>query len=335
MRKNASNLLLALGIALTGGMFAQAGVVFGTGVNQFTIDFVEIGNPGNADDTTGIPNPAGRVDYVYQIGKYEVSEDMITKYNAEFGTANGLAITLANMSGDGGNGADKPATGVSWNEAARFVNWLNTSQGYQAAYKFTTSGVNDNIVLWTIADLGFDSANPFRNSLAQYFLPSYDEWFKAAYYDPTANGGTGGYWDFPTGSDAAPTAVASGTNSGTAVYGQPNTQGPAIITQAGGLSPYGVMGLGGNVFEWEESALDLVNSESGEVLGVRGGSWSVNSSSLSSSMRDGRYPSFESISVGFRVASRSSPEVVPEPASMALWGSLGLMGLLGYRRARN
>jgi formylglycine-generating enzyme required for sulfatase activity len=108
------------------------------------MDFVTIGNPGNVADTTGSPNPAGRVDYVYNIGKYEVSRDMITKANA----AGGLVITLNDMSRYGGNGVNRPATGVSWNEAARFVNWLNTSQGYQAAYNFTTSGANANITLW-------------------------------------------------------------------------------------------------------------------------------------------------------------------------------------------
>ena len=54
-------------------------VTFGSGSNQFTMDFVTIGNPGNAADTAGNPNPAGRVDYTYDIGKYTVSENMIDK----------------------------------------------------------------------------------------------------------------------------------------------------------------------------------------------------------------------------------------------------------------
>jgi hypothetical protein len=91
-------------------------VTFGSGVNQFAMDFVTIGNPGNAADTTGSPNPAGSVGYTYDIGKFEVSEDMITKYNANFGTANNLVITKDNR------GTNKPATSISWNEAARFVN---------------------------------------------------------------------------------------------------------------------------------------------------------------------------------------------------------------------
>jgi len=165
--------------------------------------FVPIGNPGNAPDTTGSPNPAGSVEYHYRMGRYEVSRDMINKANAE----GGLGITLWNMVSFGGNGANRPATGVSWNESARFVNWLNTSQGYSPAYKFDLQpgdvgyNVLADITLWQATDSGFNSANRFRNSLARYFLPSIDEWYKAAYFDPNTNGGNGGYWNYPNGSD--------------------------------------------------------------------------------------------------------------------------------------
>ena len=54
-------------------------VTFGTGGNAFTMEFVEIGNPGNAGDTTGWPTSSGSVAYTYQMGKHEVSEDMINK----------------------------------------------------------------------------------------------------------------------------------------------------------------------------------------------------------------------------------------------------------------
>jgi hypothetical protein len=94
---------------------------FGSGANAFTMDFVTIGNANNPADTTGAPNPAGSIPYVYLIGKHEVSRDMIEKAIA----AAGLGITLADMTSYGGNGLNRPATGVSWYEAATFVNWLN------------------------------------------------------------------------------------------------------------------------------------------------------------------------------------------------------------------
>ncbi len=72
---------------------------------------MEIGDAGNADDTTGSPNPAGKVEYDYRIGKYEISEDMINKAN----TLGGLGITKDTR------GADKPATNITWYEAAMFA----------------------------------------------------------------------------------------------------------------------------------------------------------------------------------------------------------------------
>ena len=111
-----------------------ATVTFGSDANQFDMEFVAIGSPGNAADTTGNPNPAGSVAYDCSIGKHEVSRDMVIKANA----AGNLGITLSNMTSFGGNGVDRPATGVSWNEAARFVNWLNSFNGFMEAYKFST-----------------------------------------------------------------------------------------------------------------------------------------------------------------------------------------------------
>ncbi len=96
---------------------------FGTDPNQtFQIEFVTIGDSGNAADTTGDPNPAGAEPYNYRIGKYEISEQMINKANAQ-SAADGdpLGITIDTR------GPDKPATRASWFEAAEFVNWLNKS----------------------------------------------------------------------------------------------------------------------------------------------------------------------------------------------------------------
>ena len=297
-------------------------VSFGSGANQFNMEFVTIGNPNNAADTTGAPNPAGAVGYEYGIGKFEVSEDMINKFNA----SQSLQITKDTR------GTNKPATSVSWNEAARFVNWLNTSTGGFDAYKFTTSGVNDDIALWTTADtLDYDSANPYRSKRATYVLPSYNEWYKAAYYDPSNST----YYDYTTGSNTAPTAVASGTGAGTAVYN--GQSGPADVTQAGGLSPYGVMGLGGNVREWEESSQNLANSSVSSSRGIRGGYWFSISNGLSSSTRDvSGLPRFGNADLGFRVASLSSdaPPPVPEPSMMVIGMVFGLGGLAAKRRLK-
>jgi hypothetical protein len=128
---------------------------FGSGVNTFSVDFVTIGNPGNYADTTGDPSPAGAVPYEYRIGKYEISEQMISKANA----LGGLGITIDSR------GPNKPATSVSWFEAAKFVNWLNTSAGYPAAYKFGPRGISA-FEVWTPSDPGYNPSNLYRNTLA-------------------------------------------------------------------------------------------------------------------------------------------------------------------------
>ena len=309
--------LLALGVSQP----ADAGVIaFGSGGNTFNMEFVAIGNAGNADDTTGVPTTAGKVDYTYQMGKFEVSEDMITKFNL----SQTLQITQNNV------GASKPTTLVSWNEAARFVNWLNTSSGGFAAYNFTTTGVNDNITPWTAFEMqDFDLSNPYRSLRANYVLPSMDEWYKAAYYNPL----TSTYSNFATGSDTAPSAVASGTAANTAVYG--GQAGPANIMSAGGLSPYGIMGMGGNVWEYEETAELLVNSSGSSARGFRGGFWGDNSFNLSSSSRNSINPALESNGIGFRVASLSSDAVaVPEPSSLIMFSTMALSALWYRKRLR-
>ena len=316
---------------------SYAGIVnFGSGANQFGMTFVTIGNPGNAADTTGVPNSVGAVGYTYDIGKFEVSRAMVTAYNATPGV---VQITLDSMTGfTDGTGANRPATGISWNEAARFVNWLNTEKGFAPAYKFTTNGFNDPIALWdeNADPLDFDATNRYRSKRANFFLPSTHEWYKAAYYDPNKSG-SDKYWDYATGSDSAPTQTNGSQAQGEAVYGRTGNQGPADVTNAGGLSPYGVMGLNGNVWEWEESSSDLSNSNGSSSRGLRGGGYGSAANALISSSRGGDSPGDQVSSIpdyGFRVASYNSDAVVPEPSMMVIGMVFGLGGLAAKRRMK-
>jgi hypothetical protein len=278
---------VACAASLVFGQRARADV-FGSGANSFSIDFVTIGNPDNPPDTTGTPAPAGAVPYAYRIGKYEISEQMIDKANA----LGGLGI------GKDSRGADKPATSVNWYEAARFVNWLNASTGYIPAYKFDDAGT---FLFWSPSDSGYNVNNIFRNSLSRYFLPSIDEWYKAAFYDSSHDL----YWNYPTASDLQPTAVTSGTLPGTAIYGQ---NGPADITQAGGQSPYGTIAQGGNVAEWMETD----NKVSPSARSWRGGAWVGSAGALPSlSFANNVGANVKNTGVGLRVGS-----VVPEPGSI-------------------
>jgi formylglycine-generating enzyme required for sulfatase activity len=281
------------------------------------MDFVQIGNAGNAADSTGF----GSVAYSYSMEKYEVSRGQIDKAIA--GGLQGI-----NMNPNfGGNGANRPATGVNYYEAATYVNWLNTDQGYHVAYNF----VDGAFTLWSEEDLGYNANNQFRNSLAKYVIASSDEWYKAAYGN--LNGTT---WNkYANGSDTAPVAVVSGIAANTAVHrgmdgnlitpSEISPSGPADITTAGGLSAYGTMGQGGNVFEWTEAAVDGT-AEGNRVL--RGGSWNDDSIILVASYSgESAAPVDEAHVYGFRVVS------VPEPSSLSLL-AIGLGGLALVRRRK-
>ena len=87
---------------------------FGSGASAFSIEFVTIGDEGNAADTTGF----GSVNYSYKLGKYEISREAIDKANF----SGGLGITLQDYSYlPNGNGLLKPASGISWFEAAKSI----------------------------------------------------------------------------------------------------------------------------------------------------------------------------------------------------------------------
>ena len=142
------------------------------------------------------------------------------------------------------------------------------------------------------------------------------------------------YYQYATGSNSVPTAVDSGTVAGTAVFygnGESPTA-PADVVQAGDLSPYGAMGMDGNVFQWNETLI------TGSNRGTRGGSFRSFSSLLASSYRGSEAPTLPNEQLGFRVASS---EAVPEPGSITLVVSGGLCllayvwrGRIGCRAAR-
>jgi formylglycine-generating enzyme required for sulfatase activity len=269
---------------------------FGSGSNTFSLDFVTVGNPGNTNDTTGY----GKVDYTYQMGTYDISQNQIN-----VAKSNGLAgMPLGSWLGD------QPATSINWYQAAAFVNWLNTNEGYTPAYNLTYSNGSYSMALWPTNQAWTNGGtNLYRNANCVYFLPSENEWYKAAYYDPNKNNGTGGYWQYSDGMNTLPTAVASSKKAGTAVYfNGVSLFSPATVTQAGGFSPYGTMGQGGNVNQWIEGALSGSNTDPSFNRVVRGGCWGFGSNALLSSYRNnnGDYgngsPAIQNNSLGFRVA---------------------------------
>ncbi|MCP3994743.1 MAG: formylglycine-generating enzyme family protein, partial [bacterium] len=239
-------------------------------VDGVTIDTVPVGNLGNADDTHG--DGYGGVDYAYNIGTYEVTAGQYTEFlNAAAATdtyglyntnmwlrTTGCKIERSGSAGSytysvAGNRANRPVNYVSWGDAARFANWLHNGQPTGAQELSTTedgayrlNGATSQVALMAIT----------RETDAMWFIPTENEWYKAAYHKN--DGATGNYFDYPTSSDTLPGYVNdSGNLSGT---GNPFVEGG---TDPGNYATYdgdgGTDGIGSpywmtEVGEWENSA---------------------------------------------------------------------------------
>ncbi len=110
-----------------------------------------------------------------------------------------------------------------------------------------------------------------KNVGARVYLPSEDEWYKAAYYDPTPGAGGGdNYWLYASQSDTVPTVPAASatgdiTNPGANVANyfsgaDWNGQNGNVTTvgSAGALaeSYFGTADMNGNVQEWNDAVIN-------------------------------------------------------------------------------
>ena len=88
-------------------------------IRGIDMDFVTIGNVGNAADTTGY----GEVGYHYHIGKYEVTNAQWDTFVSAAGAPTGNPSNAYDQ-GAFYTGDEQPTTGVGWYEAAQFCNYL-------------------------------------------------------------------------------------------------------------------------------------------------------------------------------------------------------------------
>jgi len=217
-------------------------------------------------------------------------------------------------------GTNIPANAVSWYEAAQFVNYLNTSTGHQAAYKFTgTQGTGGyTLGVWGAAN-AWGGTNLYRHKDAFYFLPTEDEWVKAAYWNGTS---------LQTYANASASDLISGKpDPAKWNYFAPPAETGILDVGSGIAELNGTFDMMGNCWEWMENPYYSENYSINSDHPIRGGSYIDYVSYLRPTFRASHYPYDEYQNISFRVASVP----VPEPCSLILL-SLGTLALIKRKR---
>ncbi|GDX99834.1 hypothetical protein LBMAG48_22380 [Phycisphaerae bacterium] len=334
------------------------------------IDLVTITSPGNRPWVAppGVPlgDASGVVDYEYRIGRSEVtSAQWVEFFNAAYDRPaserlpfvrvpqfwGGIGTTPNTPGGQRwtttAQSALLPVGDISWRMAAMYCNWLHNGKSLDrnaflsGAYDVSTFGESTpgDVRTWT------DQAA--RSPGARYFIPTRNEWMKAAHYDPNkinADGSVGGWWVYSNSSDTPyvygpPGAMVNGqltnANAGWVRGGAFGDFADPYTVQLGAYSatsPWGLIDVAGGSAEWLEDIRVL----QGGADRVRrfDGSYRSSSPSLSVVLLDtpggvaGEYPNIPTSEFGFRVAA-----VVPAPAPCVVLGA-GLF-MYGARRRRS
>ena len=309
----------ALALAIAFALF------FPCAAGAITIDTVPIGNPGNPGRVqSGVAGIYGAVSTNYRIATTEVTNaqyvsflnsvaasDPNALYDTNMGFTSRGGINRAGSSGSytysvkpdvagGGPGGmnytygDKPVVFVSWYDAARFANWVNNGATASASTETGAYTMSSGVTV-------------SRNANATWFLPTENQWYKAAYYDGTA----GVYYDYPTRSNTAPNNNIPPNDSGNSANyfaGAFTQQESYPFTSAGAYalskSPYGTADQGGNVWEWTETFGSNANGTTNTSLRIRrGGAFDTDATMLNSAYREGMSTGLENEETGFRLAT--------------------------------
>ena len=201
-----------------------------------------------------------------------------------------------------------PINWDNWGDAARFCNWLENGQptgqegpGTTETGTYTLNGATTVQQLFTVT----------KNPGATYWIPTENEWYKAAYYK---TGGTNaGYWTYTTKSNTSPSDVYSATGTNNANFNSSGLQAavPWILTPVGAYAdspgPYGTYDMGGDLYQFTSTPVTQSTDGTGEGLYVyvmRGGSFhKSDAEEEDSDYRTGADPAKYGHGRTFRVAS--------------------------------
>ena len=330
---------------------ALACLLLGSIASASPIQWVTVDDTGNAADT--LPAGFGAVAISFQIAKYEFTNQQYTDFLNSVAATDTYSLYNPFMGSDARGGIEqssgssgsysysvktnmgnKPVNYVSWFDAARVSNWYQNG---------ATSSSSTETGAYTLVSGQTTGTAPAVNPGATFYLPTENQWYKAAYYK--GGGPSAGYWNYATQNDLAPTAVTAGS-TGIGSAGSTgnfanfnsaadwNSQDGNVTTVGtnGGASAYGAFDMTGNVFEWND-----LTGAAGSSRGLRGSDYDISVANLSSFSRSSVAPSTEDESVGFRLASSGSdpsgvPEIDPNGLSAALGLIVGGLGLLERRR---
>lgn len=185
--------------------------------------------------------------------------------------------------------AHRPVVYISYYDLARYANWMHYGCPDTGSSTWGTTEGDSQNGAYDTSD--FESVRSgkkevyrsfgYRNRGARFWIPSEDEWYKAAYYDPTILGNRK-YHDYPTRSSDEPSHdYANYMVNNTLCVGEPFFVAP-VDSFSLSASYYGTLQQGGNVWEWiEDWQYGVVGCR-----GLRGGSWSYTAFGLNACNTD-------------------------------------------------
>jgi hypothetical protein len=241
----------------------------GGDVPDYDFDWVTIGDPGNAAYQSPSPGGSndgrGSVEYVYRMSRTEVTSGQWMEFLNAVGATNGFGVPHSSgivesvlkpgtfsLNPAIADAANVPVIGISWRAAAYYVNWLHNDKGSNP--EDIRAGVYD------VSTFGQNPDGTFTDQLthdpdARFWIPTLDEWMKAAFYDPNRFGsGQRGWWNYCNSSDVAPIPGLPGVGETSRGLDDPNIDewliplGSYPQTQ----SPWGLLDVSGGAAEWLE-----------------------------------------------------------------------------------